>query len=210
VAANPAAPDAVLVPRGSVARAARERHVTVARNDCRVTNSAGFGGIGGARAVLVGNARERSVARPLAAGCGRVSGCRSAARGAGKGRNAADGPGRCAMSPPLPSVATALDSRCQVCGRSGAESSRGGTCAEHAADGWRPDHGRGSPPRSWCPRRPWRAGSPGPSSGSRTLAPDSSCPTLTVPGAGPGRSSSSAVITGCRANTRRPGRQRKR
>ena len=40
-----------------------------------------------------------------------VSGRRSTVRGAGKGRNAADGPGRRAMSPPLPSVATALDSR---------------------------------------------------------------------------------------------------
>jgi len=33
-------------------------------------------------------------------------------------------PGGAPLSPPLPSVATALDSRCQVCSRSGAESSR--------------------------------------------------------------------------------------
>jgi hypothetical protein len=38
-----------------VARAARERHITVARNDDRVRNLAGFGGIGGALAALVGN-----------------------------------------------------------------------------------------------------------------------------------------------------------
>jgi hypothetical protein len=53
-----------------------------------------------------------------------VSGRRSTARGAGKSRNAADGPGGALLSPPLPSVATALDSRCQVCNRLGAESSR--------------------------------------------------------------------------------------
>lgn len=37
------------------------------------------------------------------------------------------------MSPPLPSVATALDSRYQVCSRSGAESSRRSTCAGRSA-----------------------------------------------------------------------------
>jgi hypothetical protein len=82
--------------------AARERHVTVARNDDRVRNLARFGGIGGAPAALVGHPGERSVARPLAASMRSVSGRRSTARGAGKGRNAADGPGRRAIVPTAP------------------------------------------------------------------------------------------------------------
>ena len=65
-----------------------------------------------------------------------------------KGRNAADGPGRRAMSPPLPSVATALDSRYQVCSRTGAESSRRSTYPESGAHSGRhrpPDRAPGSP-----------------------------------------------------------------
>lgn len=73
-----------------VACAARERPVTVARNDDRVRNLAGFTGIGGVRAALVGNPDERSVARPLAASMRSVSGRRSTARGARTGRSAAD------------------------------------------------------------------------------------------------------------------------
>jgi len=71
VAASPAAPGDVLVPRGSVACAARERHITVARNDGGVTNLASFGAVGGAPAALVGYPGQRAVARPLAAACGR-------------------------------------------------------------------------------------------------------------------------------------------
>jgi hypothetical protein len=85
-----------------VACAARERHVTVARNDDRVRNLAGFGGLGGAPAALVGHPGERSVARPTAASMRSVSGRRSTARGAGTGRNAADGPGRRAIVPTAP------------------------------------------------------------------------------------------------------------
>ena len=47
---------------GLAACAARERPVTVARKDDRVRNLAGFTGIGGVRAALVGNPDERSVA----------------------------------------------------------------------------------------------------------------------------------------------------
>ena len=66
---------------------------------------------------------DRPEARPLTAIPPSVAGRRSTVRGAGTGRSAADGPERCAIPPLLPSVATALDSRCSVCNRSDAESS---------------------------------------------------------------------------------------
>ena len=45
----------------------------------------------------------------------------------------------------------------------------------HAAGGRRPDHRARSPPRSWCPRRPWPSGSAGPSRASRRRASRSRC-----------------------------------
>ncbi len=57
------------------------------------------------------------------------------------------------MSPPLPSVATALDSRYQVCSRTGAESSRRSTYPESA-----PIPGVTAHPTGRLARRVWNAG----------------------------------------------------
>ena len=68
-----------------------------------------------------------SVARPLAASTQSVSGRRSTARGAGEGRNAADGPGRRAIVPTAPQRGDRARLPYQVCSRFGAESSRRST-----------------------------------------------------------------------------------
>ena len=86
----------------------------------------------GARRVRWDWRRARCVGRSLPSGESTTA-CRQHAVGvvagappAALGRAAAPrtAPGGAPLSPPLPSVATALDSRCQVCSRSGAESSR--------------------------------------------------------------------------------------
>ena len=102
VAANPAAPGAVWYRGAPVASAARECHVTIPRNVDRVRNPAGVEGLAARPLRWSVTRASGSVARPLAVSRRSVSGCRSTARGAGKGRNAADGPGRRAIVPTAP------------------------------------------------------------------------------------------------------------
>ena len=116
-----------------VACAARERPLTVARKDDRVRNLAGFEGIGGVRAALVGipgrAVSSTSTRRKHAVG-GWSPEHRPRRRDRRRGR-----PGGARLSPPLPSVATALDSRCPVCSRPGAERSRRSICSVRSAVG---------------------------------------------------------------------------
>jgi hypothetical protein len=102
VAANPAAPGDVWYRGAPVASAARECHVTIPRNVDRVRNPAGVEGLAARPLRWSVTRASGSVARPLAVSRRSVSGCRSTARGAGKGRNAADGPGRRAIVPTAP------------------------------------------------------------------------------------------------------------
>ena len=121
--ANPAAPTPHRVPRGAWPPARWGASRKASRSSMIES---------GARRVRWDWRRARCVGRSLPSGESTTA-CRQHAVGvvagappAALGRAAAPrtAPGGAPLSPPLPSVATALDSRCQVCSRSGAESSR--------------------------------------------------------------------------------------